>query len=193
MSDGRMFYFGNSSYQANDIGGNAGPYASSVSGPIFGFGDPIPKGSAPDPFSTMLFGGVTSGNGYSSSTLFQASYSASNWNYVLRVIAGTGTAQGLNCLPYSGSLAAEPVLDSASGRIRVSKIYGSTDTTQARRVDIPGIYMSDATYLEKALTHLTTFKIGNPERTHLATLSADSVGQVSATRLVSFDITGPWR
>ena len=192
-TDGRIFYFGCASYQSNDPLGNAGLYAAAVSGPLFGFGDPVVLSRAGDPFSTMILGCGEPSNSYAGFSAFKPGYGSNTWPFMMRAIAGTGTAVSVDCGNTAGNLAEDPAMDSVSGQLGISAVIAKTTNTLGKRAMVPGVYTGEATYMERVLTHLSSFKAGTPERSYLAMLSLEGVGSSSSMKLLALDITGPWR
>lgn len=191
-ADSRMFYFGCASYQSNDIIGNAGgAYAAYVSGPFFGFGDPIPMCRAGDPFSTLILGSGDSTNTYTGFLGFKVGYVG--MSYMMRALSGTGTAVGVDCANTSGNQAEDPVCDAASGSVRIAGVIARTTSTVSKRAMVPGVYTGESQYMETVIPNLSAFKAGTPERSYLAALSFEYMGAATGLKLLALDIAGPWR
>ncbi|CAM3328082.1 hypothetical protein POHY109586_02125 [Polaromonas hydrogenivorans] len=186
VGDGRFFAIFTSTYMGADPS-----YTDYVAPNLSGFGDPLKRSRAADPFNTLIIGNWdTNAYNYAAGVGLSAGNNVSR--YMARAISGTGTAVPANIHAMGSIVAQDPLFDRITGQIMFSPCVVKTDSDASWRAELPGICLGESTYMEQVFASKTVFKAGSPERSYLVEYAADVTASLVNHRLIALDVTGPW-
>lgn len=185
VSDGRMFYLCvQASY--NYYAGAARAHQALV------FGDMIPESPAPDPFATLVAGGIDA-SWFNAGGIYVWDYFSAD--YLLstpRAISGVGTATrgGTHCDLNIGTPLDLP--NPITGAIPMGRVLYHDSTSSFPRASLPGVQYGPCAYAEKLIDVHTILDMPDG-RSFVSAFAHSSVNADAGLKAVLLDITGPWR
>jgi len=169
---------------------------------VRGFGEGIALAPGGDPWATLLSCAITSGALGSGSLSGGGVSDAGGFTACARNFSGLGSSVYLSPYPFSGTagqysgadnaLGAAP--SSVDGKIRLSRLYMRTASTDSPRIVVPGVaYVPHTGLLTQCAPWDTVPGSGEWAGRKLIAIGVGGSATSAPTGIAFVDLTGPWR